>query len=71
MLGYVFDQYKMLDRWPEFNFPGVLWLIVSFIFLAIGILAGLAAFHQSFAQQYVPFKNPILPSLLKFDEQGI
>lgn len=30
---------------------GVIWSIISLIFMAIGILGGIAAFHESFSQQ--------------------
>ena len=30
---------------------GVIWVIISLIFMAIGIVAGIAAFPESFSQQ--------------------
>jgi hypothetical protein len=30
---------------------GVAWVIISVCFMAVAIIAGIAAFHQSFAQQ--------------------
>jgi hypothetical protein len=36
---------------------GVIWSIVSVVFMIFGILAGIAVFHQSFAQQEADSKH--------------
>jgi hypothetical protein len=43
---------------------GILWSLISLVFMVAGILAGLAAFKQSFEQQEKD-SNGFIPTMIK------